>query len=102
MPIISFFGSSVVGRTLIAFSFFSGVHQVVKRQQGLTGLGPLLMERRQESLWDVITDVALEVGAAKRVVVADGATLTSVLRKPKSLRCVDITFASFTGAIIVN
>ena len=72
------------------------------RQRGLTGPGPLLMERRQESLWDVITDVTLEVGAVKRVVVADVAALTSVLRKPKSLRCVDITFASFTGAIIVN
>lgn len=45
---------------------------------------------------------AFEVGAVKRVVVADAAALTSVLRKPKSLRCVDITFASFTGAIIVN
>lgn len=68
----------------------------------MTGLGPLLIERRQESLWDVITDVALEVGAVKRVVVADAAALTSVLRKLKSLRSVDITFASFTGAIIVN
>lgn len=84
------------------FSFFSGVHQIGMRQQGLTGLGPLLMERRLENLWDIITDVALEVGAVKRVVVADAATLTSVLRKQKSLRYVDITFASFTGAIIVN
>lgn len=33
------------------------------------------MERRQESLWDVITDVTLEVGAFKRVVVADVAAL---------------------------
>lgn len=45
---------------------------------------------------------ASEVGAVKRVVAADAATLTSALRKPKSLRYVDITFASFTGAIIVN
>lgn len=37
-----------------------------------------------------------------RVVVADAAPLTSVLRKAKSLWCVDITFASFAGAIIVN
>lgn len=35
------------------------------RQPRLTGLGPLLMERRKENLGDVITDVALEVGAVK-------------------------------------
>lgn len=53
-------------------------------------------------MWDVSTGVASEVGAVKRVMAADAAALTSVLRKPKSLRYVDIAFASFTGAIIVN
>lgn len=91
-----------MGGKLIVFSFFSGVHHIERRQQGLTGLGPLLMERRQENLGDIFTDVASEVGAVKRVVAADAAALTSALRKPKSLRYVDITFASFTGAIIVN
>lgn len=82
--------------------FFPGIHQIELRQPGLTGLRPLRMERRQENLWDVSTGVASEVGAVKRVVAADAAALTSVLRKPESLRYVDIAFASFTGAIIVN
>lgn len=46
-------------------SFSSGDHQIEMRQQRLTGLGPLLMESKQENLGDVITDVALEVGAVK-------------------------------------
>lgn len=47
------------------FSFLSGVYQIEMRQQGLTGWGTLWMERKQENLGDIITDVALEVAAVK-------------------------------------
>lgn len=58
-------------------------------------------EKEAGEFWTPVTDGAAEVELLK--VVSTGVTrLTSVLRKPKSLQSVDITFASFAGAIIVN
>lgn len=89
-------------KTLIVFFAF-GVHQTAMRPPGLPGQGFLWMEDRQENLWGRPHRCRVKSrGRVRQRWWQMCPWLTSVLGKPKSLRDVDITFASLTGAIIVN
>lgn len=67
------------------------------------GAGFLWMEDRQENLWGRPHRCRVKSrGRVRQRWWQMCPWLTSVLGKPKSLQDVDITFASLTGAIIVN
>lgn len=67
------------------------------------GAGLLWMEDRQENLWGRPHRCRVKSrGRVRQRWWQMCPWLTSVLGKPKSLWDVDITFASLTGAIIVN